>query len=108
LTTESAEPPSCYLVAAMGDKYIRVKGGYLKNFSVRTDPIEITNYGSSSHRQFIQSPYITVDLTIQSILNGIIWAETIGKQLRIRDKIVEDCTINELLIAIQAKMAGVE
>ena len=84
------------------DKFLTSKDAIIKDFTISMEASPIEMHDGMGFRKYIQtSPYYTLDLQIISSHCNL---EEILTQNRIRDKRVEDCTIHELIIAINNKI----
>jgi hypothetical protein len=85
-------------VFVLGDKVISGVG-YAKDFSVRTDRSYIDMYtvGDTIARQVIASPFFDLDVSIRA------QELTMSEGERVSRKLVSDCSIEELIFAIQQK-----
>ena len=85
------------------DKFLTAKDAYIRNFTVSIDSSCVDVTDGMGRREFMKGlpDFYTMDLQIVTPYCNL---EEVLLNNRIRDKRVEDCTIHELIIAINNKI----
>jgi hypothetical protein len=97
---------TCNFAGLLGDKLFKIAGGLLSHVAVQHDYNTIVTPGGGYVNV---GSTMTVDLNLIIPSNGTIMVCCPNEgftDLSIRDKFVSQCTIEELLVAVQAKLNG--
>lgn len=101
------DKPLFNCAAIMGDRTLVIQEGVIESFAMNTrfpEPISIMSHDSIGERFITGGTPSFVDTTIKLRVpfGKVIYELT--KEQRIRNKRVADCTIDELLFAIQKRL----